>query len=272
METTHGLQYHWLANNVATWETAFARYGNNIAPGLQPQHWPSVFRYFQRRLYVWCMSVFLPDSICTWKTREMCRRPGPESSGYTRAYWKWENDSHLASLVGLADGITSIHAGVFKLAFQAATAGFLAYGVESTCPILLLRRRCLIELVTDEQPLLSQLTREEINLQGFFGHLLSVCLIVSSQTAPTGLAVSAIFALAHDISDGQLRSVHHLCCEAGHSNGNMSRNTFIGSFWALLLGVVKIHEHFEMKIFKKFQGLRSQIFWSFLPIRATILK
>ena len=114
METTHGLQYHWLANNLATWETAFARYGNNIAPGLQPQHWPSVFRYFQRRLYVWCMSVFLPDSICTWKTREMCRRPGPESSGYTRAYWKWENDSHLASLVGLADGITSIHAGVFQ--------------------------------------------------------------------------------------------------------------------------------------------------------------
>ena len=270
METTHGLQYHWLANNLATWETAFARYRNNLAPGLQPQHWPSVFRYFQRRLYVWCMSVFLPDSICTWKTREMCRRPGPESSGYTRAYWKWENDSHLASLVGLADGITSIHAGVFKLAFQAATAWFLAYGVECTCTILLLRRRCLIELVTDEQPLLSQLTREEINLQGFFGHLLSMCLIVSSQTAPTRLVVSAIFALAHDISDGQPRSAHHLWSRT--LKQKHIKKHFYWIFLVLLLGVVKIDEHFDMKIFKKFQGLRSQIFWSFLPIRATILK
>ena len=110
----------------------------------KPQHWPSFFRHFQRRLYVWCMSVFLPDSMHL------------ENQGDVSQAWTWKFRLYQSLLkMGkwfascepsrpIADGITSIHAGVFKLAFQAATAGFLAYGVESTCPILLLRRRCLI--------------------------------------------------------------------------------------------------------------------------------
>ena len=182
----------------------------------------------------------------------------------------WPDRIHTSTRLARHAGITSIHASVFKLAFQAATAGFLAYGVESTWPILLLRRRCLLQLVTDEQPLLSQLAREEINLQGFFGHLLSMCLIISSQTAPVCLVVSTIFALAHDISDGQPRSVHHLWSR------KLKQKHVKKYFYWIFLGAFAWggENRWKMKYedIQEIQELRSQIFWSFLPIRATILK
>ena len=67
-----------LFGHVTCGKTAFARFGNNIAPGVGN---PSIGLPFSaisndHSLYDVCLSFC--QTLCTWKTREMCRRPGPE--------------------------------------------------------------------------------------------------------------------------------------------------------------------------------------------------